>query len=282
MTSPAKLARKQTLLDKVRERNEAAGSLLTNAAALAQGMQAAGAASALAGGAGAVAGAVFSLAGIAVGLMVASFQNSRMREEFEFIAQCIDELPATWAEDGTLDEYILPAVMKHLMWRTQENHREKVQAARTHLRKKLLDGEPTGEQDHFHQQVESFLNACTVSELICLIRLALAFRTREHFDQTGENQGHPAILEEELVSRTGLRPQDGYYAFRELEGRGLVFGDLRTGRESRPDYGPLPAPVDEGMQRFWSLTALGRRIAEWLDTAVPPESSPSTRNGGKG
>jgi hypothetical protein len=267
-----------SLLDKVRQRNESAGSMLTNAAAIAQGMQATGAAATLAGGAAAVAGAVFGVAGVAVGLMVASFQNSRMREEFEFIANCIDELPAAWAEDGTLDEFIMPAVMKHLMWRTQENHRQKVEAARTHLRKKLLDGKPTEEQDHFHQQVESFLNGCTVAELMCLIRLALAIRTGEQFERTGDNHGHPAILEEELVSRTGLAAEDGYYAFRELEGKGLVFGDLRTRRENRLSFGPLPALEDEGTQRFWSLTALGRRIADWLDAGLPPET---TKNGGE-
>lgn len=281
MTNPARVAKKQSLLDKVRERNESAGSLLTNAAAMAQGMQAAGAATAMAGGAGAVAGAVFSVAGIAVSLMVASFQNNRMREEFEFIAQCIDELPATWAEDGTLDEYTLPAVIKHLMWRTQENHWQKVEAARAHLRKKLLDGKPTEEQDNFHQQVESFLNGCTVTELVCLLRLALAIRTNERFELHEDNHGEPAAPEEELASRAGVNTEDGFYAFQSLKHRGLVFGDLRTGR-SKVISGPIADTGHEGWQTFWSISKLGRRIADWFDTEMPPESPPAQRKGGQG
>lgn len=280
MTNPARVAKKQSLLDKVRERNESAGSLLANAAAMAQGMQAAGAATAMAGGAGAVAGAVFGVAGIAVGLMVASFQNSRMREEFEFIAECIDKLPAEWAEDGTLDEYILPAVMKHLMWRTQENHREKVEAARVHLRKKLLGGQPTEHQDHFHQQVESFLNDCTVAELVCIIRFALVLRTGEQFGFEGDNLGHPAIREEDLVDSAGLSAEDGYFAFRSLKNRGLVFGDLHTGRNKLRPKGPLPSPIDEGSQTCWSISALGQRIATWLEQEVPPAPAKHRDEGG--
>lgn len=281
MNKPTGTSKPPSLLGKVRERNESAGSLLTNAAAVAQGMQAAGAATALAGGAGAVAGAVFSVAGIALGLMVASFQNSRMREEFEFIAECIDNLPAAWADDGTLDEYILPAVMKHLMWRTQENHRQKVAAARTHLRKKLLDGEPTEQRDHFHEQVESFLNACTVAELTCLTLLALEFRTRPRSEFDGDNHGNPALVEEEFVLRAGLNPDDGYFAFQRLKAAGLVFGHVHTGRTKTRLTGPMASAGDEGSQTFWSMTALGRRIADWLDAEMPPEPSSIRKNGGE-
>lgn len=276
--------KKPSLLDKLRERNGRSGSLLANASAATQGMQAAGTALAISGGAGVVAGAAFSLAGIAVGLMVASFQGNRMRDEYEFIAQQVDQLPVEWAEDGTLDEHIMPAVIKYLLWRTQENHREKVQAARNHLAQKLMQGKPTETQDSFNQQVEHFLSDCTVSELQCLIRLALAIRAKEEFERTTDNFGQRAVLEEDIVSRTALTAEEGYYAFRNLHSRGFVFGDTHTSRTRERIAGPLPSPQDGGSQRFWSLTALGGRVAEWLDVKLPPndtEDAPQ-KNGGEG
>lgn len=270
------MAKKRSLLDALKTRQEQAArkeSLLESVNGAGQLAQAAGSAIALAPGVGAVAGAMLSVAGMALGYVAASFQSARMRADLEFFADCIDRLPELWAADGTLEERILPAVAKYLTWRAQETHKQKIQAARNHLRKKLMDGTPTPERDCLHQQVEKFLADCTVSELVLLIRTWLALRTNDECVEyevsrhTGER--NYSVREEGVAEAAGVSCEEAYYAFRSMSARGFVVAVGNTSRENDASFLGAALPAS---QNLWALLPLGVSIAEWLDENEPPQT----------
>ncbi|MCC6148979.1 MAG: hypothetical protein IT461_01900 [Planctomycetes bacterium] len=272
------MSKKRSLLDALKDRqNQSAKSnaALEAAGGAGQLMQVGGAAVSLAPGPGAVIGAVMTLGGMFLGNIASSFQTKRMREEIEFVADCVDKLPETWAQNGTLEEHILPAVVKHMTWRAQENHKEKVQAMRTHLRKKLFDGAPISERDTLHQHVEKFLTEATVSELICLTRFALGCRAKEPFVERLANSPDALSgmsgIEENIANASGVSGEEAYYAFRALAARGFAVSVGSVRRDTNA-MSYLPERVATAQNR-WTLSRLAHQIATWLDEQMPPPTT---------
>lgn len=221
---------------------------------------------------GAATGALIALGGLLMSSVIGPFSARKLQEEMDAIKDANDQVPPELRTGKEWDEIFAPMVVRHLGFALRERSKVKLEAARIHLRKCLLEGVPTPEQDSLHQHVEKFLNDCTVNELVCLVGLKLALLSKA--DGVNKEDSYPQVPlglylgEEHLAKFVSVPPLETHLAMRGLEGRRYLVTYRHTSRNTPI---PIQSPTGEDVHNpYWSFTTFGYRIADWLDEGLPP------------